>query len=311
VRASDQGRKLRPHRSAGPRFAEWFGAIETWLHHHAWHFFSGGRDTSRLYISNTATARDRRRPCPSRHFIGRPMKVKGPRPSSASRLHRLSMVGDVRGRGMPCGPCRFTSLSGPGRIEVDAEMHDALLRQPFGRGDIDAGIVGSNIPCAGRCVGGWPVQSRKPCRPSATATPAFFTAAWRSAGRDLGARARCAADRCRCPARCIFPAGYSFDRDAARAKMPGRIDVGAGVVGHRDEHRRQSVDVFWTRRNASSWFFQDAVDHGADGPDRSQTGDGGSRLEIDDLHGAPSGMQMVRKLIAAPAAASHRDISGI
>jgi hypothetical protein len=41
-------------------------------------------------ISNTATARIGE-PVPSRHFIGRPMKVNWPAPSRASRLHRLSM----------------------------------------------------------------------------------------------------------------------------------------------------------------------------------------------------------------------------
>src|ERR1700748_526825 len=43
-----------------------------------------------VHIPNTAPARigdD----VPSRHFIGSPTKVKGPWPSSASRLHRLSM----------------------------------------------------------------------------------------------------------------------------------------------------------------------------------------------------------------------------
>ena len=42
------------------------------------------------HISNTATARIGE-PVPPRHFIGRPMKVNWPLPSSASRLHRLSM----------------------------------------------------------------------------------------------------------------------------------------------------------------------------------------------------------------------------
>ncbi len=42
------------------------------------------------HISNTATARIGE-PVPSRHFIGRPMKVNWPWPSNASRLHRLSM----------------------------------------------------------------------------------------------------------------------------------------------------------------------------------------------------------------------------
>ena len=42
------------------------------------------------YILNTATARIGEA-VPPRHFIGRPMKVNWPWPSSASRLHRLSM----------------------------------------------------------------------------------------------------------------------------------------------------------------------------------------------------------------------------
>ena len=33
------------------------------------------------------------------------------------------------------------------------------------------------------------------------------------------------------------------DRDALLAKVPGRIDMGAAVIGHRDEHRRQSPDI--------------------------------------------------------------------
>ena len=33
------------------------------------------------------------------------------------------------------------------------------------------------------------------------------------------------------------------DRDAARAEMPGRVDMGAAMIRHRDEHRRQPIDV--------------------------------------------------------------------
>src|SRR5665213_4394491 len=73
-------------------------------------------DCERLpHISNTATARIGE-PVPSRHFIGRPMKVKAPAPSSASRLHRLSIWVMPRSKQALCTR-RLTLPSGPGRIE--------------------------------------------------------------------------------------------------------------------------------------------------------------------------------------------------
>src|ERR1700724_2457088 len=72
--------------------------------------------SDRPHLPNTATARIGDA-VPSRHFIGRPIKVKGPWPSSASRLHRLS-------------------------IWVMSRSRHALSGEPFGRGDIHAGIVG-------------------------------------------------------------------------------------------------------------------------------------------------------------------------
>src|ERR1700731_4104820 len=67
------------------------------------------------HIPNTATARIGE-PVPSRHFIGRPMKVNGPSPKMDSRLHRLSMWVMPRSKQALCTK-RFSLPSGPGRIE--------------------------------------------------------------------------------------------------------------------------------------------------------------------------------------------------
>src|SRR6266851_4070385 len=68
----------------------------------------------------------------------------------------------------------------------------------------------------------WPVQSRT-VPPLGTGVPACFTAASRSDDA-------------------IFQRIF-VHRLAAFVEVPGRVDVGAGVVGHRDEHRRKPVHV--------------------------------------------------------------------
>ena len=72
------------------------------------------------------------------------------------------------------------------------------------------------------------------------------------------------------------------DRDAARPKMPGRIDMRAAMVGHRDEHRGKPVDIAGVGKGILV-VLPDAMDDGR------MAGIGRSAMmefaaEVDDFH---------------------------
>jgi hypothetical protein len=79
------------------------------------HAAAAKHDAGASHIPNTATARIGEA-VPSRIFSGSPMKVNGPAPNSASRLHRLSIWVMSRSRQALC-TSELTLPSGPGRIE--------------------------------------------------------------------------------------------------------------------------------------------------------------------------------------------------
>src|SRR5665647_2392044 len=86
----------------------------------------------------------------------------------------------------------------------------------------------------------WPVQSST-VPPFGTMAPDFFTAASRSAG-VISARGAMWRRSTQMPDDAVFERIF-VDRLAGLVEMPGRVDVGAGVVGHRDEHRGKPVHI--------------------------------------------------------------------
>ena len=128
--------------------------------------------------------------------------------------------------------------SGPHRI--DAEMNDALLGEPFGRSDVHAGIVGGIfLARKGAFVMAGAEQDRAALRHSHAG---LLYRRFEIISRDLGA----GRDMAQVDADAGHDAFFQrvlVDRDAARAEMPGRVDMGAAMIRHRDEHRRQPIDV--------------------------------------------------------------------
>ena len=80
-----------------------------------------------------------------------------------------------------------------------------------------------------------------------TGTPAFFTAASRSAGviSAFGAMWRRSMQM---PGTMQFSSGYSLIGVRVLAEMARRVDVGAAVVGHGEEHHAVALDVAGIRR---------------------------------------------------------------
>ena len=91
-------------------------------------------------MSNTATARIGD-PVPSRHFIGRPMKVNWAPTKQRFQIAQALDVGDAEFAAGLVNQ-RVHLAFGRRPHQVNAEMHDALVRQPFGGGDIHAAILG-------------------------------------------------------------------------------------------------------------------------------------------------------------------------
>jgi hypothetical protein len=123
---------------------------------------------------------------------------------------------------------------------VDAEMHNALLRQPLGRRDGHAGIVSRVVrPGESACMVTGAKEHRAPLRDRHTGLLYRGVEVCR---RDLCLRR----DMAQVDADARHDAVFKrilVDRYAVHAEVARRIDVCAAVVGHGEEHHHVAVDV--------------------------------------------------------------------
>jgi len=134
---------------------------------------------------------------------------------------------------------------------IDAEMHDALAGQHSVAATLTPELS-SAYSLRGK-VRAW-CRAKQNGAAVRTVTPVCFTAASRSAGRDLGARRDVAQIEADARHDAVLQRVF-IDRLAVSVEVPRRVDVGAGVSGI-EMNIEESPCTLPDSANDSSWVFQ-------------------------------------------------------